>query len=106
MEDANIRTAMEAEKEFVKDPMCITAYEQHMKYVRDKRARENFVRNEGFKEGEAIGEERGEARGKAIGLAKAAHVLKKLGKSESEIAELLDLDIAKVYELLAMPCGN
>lgn len=106
MEDANIRTAMEAEKEFVKDPMCITAYEQHMKYVRDKRARENFVRNEGFKEGEAIGEERGEARGKAIGLAKAAHVLKKLGKSEPEIAELLDLDIAKVYELLAMPCGN
>ena len=90
MEDANIRTAMEAEKEFVKDPMCITAYEQHMKYVRDKRARENFVRKEG----------------EAIGLAKAARSLKKKGKSESEIAELLDMEIAKVYELLAMPCGN
>ena len=47
MEDANIRTAMEAEKEFVKDPMYITAYEQHQKYLRDKYARESFLRKEG-----------------------------------------------------------
>ena len=48
MEDANINTAMEAEKEFVKDPLCITAYEQHQKYLRDKQAREAFVREEGI----------------------------------------------------------
>ena len=92
MEDANIRMAMEAEKEFVKDHDCITAYEQHQKYLRDKYARESFLIKEGRKEGETRG------------LAKAVKALKKKGKTEPEIAELLDMDVSKVCELLAMPC--
>ena len=92
MEDANIRMAMEAEKEFVKDHDCITAYEQHQKQSRDKYARESFLIKEGRKEGETRG------------LAKAVKALKKKGKTEPEIAELLDMDVSKVCELLAMPC--
>ena len=95
MEDADIRTAMEAEKEFVKDHDCITAYEQHQKYLRDKYARESFLIKEGRKEGIKEGEARG--------LAKAVNALKKKGKIEQEIAELLDLDIAKVSELIVAP---
>ena len=88
MEDANINTAMEAEKEFVKDPLCITAYEQHQKYLRDKEAREAFVREEGF------------AQGEAHGIARSVIALRNKGKSDAEIAELLDLDIAKVRSIL------
>ena len=91
MEDANIHTAMEAEKEFVKNPLCITAYEQHQKYLRDKHAREKFVR----KEGEAIGE----ARGIAMGIAKAVSALRKKGKSDADIAELLDMDVKEVQQI-------
>ena len=87
MEDTNIRTAMEAEKEFVKNPLCITAYEQHQKYLRDKHAREEFLR----KEGEAIGEARG--------IAKAVTALRNKGKSDAEIAGLLDLEIEEVQQI-------
>ena len=76
MEDADIRTAMEAEKEFVKDPLCITAYEQHQKYLWDKRARESFLIKEGRKEGYA------EA------LKDFIAALRSSGKSEEEIAEI------------------
>ncbi|MBQ9573612.1 MAG: Rpn family recombination-promoting nuclease/putative transposase [Acidaminococcaceae bacterium] len=88
MEDENIRTAMEAEKEFAKDPLLITAYEQHQKYLWDKHAREAFVREEG----EAIGYEKGKAEGIAEGKVEALKafvaVLRASGKSEEEIAEI------------------
>ena len=88
MEDSNIHTAMEAEKEFVKNPICITAYEQHQKYLRDKHAREKFVRKEG----------------EAIGKAKAEHDMIKLlhtsGMSAEEIATRLNKDIAVVRQIL------
>ena len=93
MEDADIRTALEAEKEFVKDPLCITAYEQHQKYLMDKRARESFVRKEGEAVGEARGFKKGEAAGKAAGKAEA---LKELisallasGMTEEDAARIL-----------------
>ena len=76
MEDADIRTSMEAEKEFIKDPLCITAYEQHQKYLWDKRARESFLIKEGRKEGYA------EA------LKDFIAALRSSGKSEEEIAEI------------------
>ena len=91
MEDANIHTAMEAEKEFVKNPICITAYEQHQKYLRDKHAREKFLRKEGI----AIGRKEGEA----IGIAKAVLALRNKGKSDLEIAELLDMDVKAVQAI-------
>ncbi|MBR4907980.1 MAG: Rpn family recombination-promoting nuclease/putative transposase [Acidaminococcaceae bacterium] len=84
MEDADIRTAMEAEKDFVKDPLCITAYEQHQKYLWDKRAREDFVRKEGFEKGKA----EGIAEGKAEALKDFIAALRASGKSEEEIAEI------------------
>ena len=84
MEDADIRTAMEAEKEFVQNYEYISAYDREEKYQRDKRARERFVR----KEGEAIGEARG--------IAKAVNALRKKGKSDAVIAELLDMDVKEV----------
>ena len=104
MEDANIHTAMEAEKEFVKNPICITAYEQHQKYLRDKHAREKFVR----KEGEAIGEARGFAKGEASGIAKGEakaesdmiKMLRASGMSAEEIATRLKKDIVVVRQIL------
>ena len=108
MEDANIHTAMEAEKEFVKNPICITAYEQHQKYLRDKHAREKFVRKEGEAIGEARGFAKGEAsgiaKGEAIGIAKAERdMIKTLhasGMSAEEIAVRLKKDIAVVRQIL------
>ena len=88
MEDADIRTAMEAEKEFVKDYEYISAYDREEKYLRDKHAREKFVREEG----EAIGF----AKGEASGIAKAVNALRKKGKSDAVIAELLDMDVKEV----------
>lgn len=103
MEDANIYTAMEAEKEFVKDPFYITEYEQRQRYLRDQHAHDKFVR----KEGEAIGEARGFAKGEAIGIAKgitegiakAVNALRKKGKTDTVIAELLDMDISEVQAI-------
>ena len=96
MEDANIHTAMEAEKEFVKNPLCITAYEQHQKYLRDQHARDKFVRKEGIEQGRKEGEVIGEARGFAKGIAKAVLSLRKKGKTDAVIAELLDMDLEEV----------
>ena len=100
MEDANIHTAMEAEKEFVKDPFYITEYEQRQRYLRDQHARDKFVR----KEGEAIGEARGFAKGEASGIAKAEREmimnLHASGMSAEEIAMRLKKDIAMVRQIL------
>ena len=87
MEDADIRTAMEAEKEFVQNYEYISAYDREEKYLRDKRARDKFVR----KEGEAIGEARG--------IAKVVNTLRKKGKTDAVIAELLDMDIKEVQAI-------
>ena len=95
MEDADIRTAMDAEKEFVQNYEYISAYDREEKYQRDKRARDKFVR----KEGEAIGEARGFAKGEASGIAKAVNALRKKGKSDAVIAELLDMDIKEVQKI-------
>ena len=88
MEDADIRTAMEAEKEFVKDYEYISAYDREEKYQRDKRAREKFVREEG----------------EAIGFAKAEREmimnLHASGMSAEEIAMRLKKDIAMVRQIL------
>ena len=84
MVDADIRTAMEAEKEFVQDYEYISAYDRQEKYERDRMAREDFVREEG----EAIGE--------AHGIAKAVNALRNKGKSDAAIAELLDMDVKEV----------
>jgi predicted transposase YdaD len=84
MVDADIRTAMEAEKEFVQDYEYISAYDRQEKYERDRMAREDFVREEG----EAIGEARG--------IAKAVNALRNKGKSDAAIAELLDMDVKEV----------
>ena len=103
MEDANIHTAMEAEKEFVKDPFYITEYEQRQRYLRDQHARDKFVR----KEGEAIGEARGFAKGEASGIVKGKFEAKKeiiislrnKGKSDLEIAGLLDMNVKDVQAI-------
>ena len=104
MEDANINTAMEAEKEFVKDPLCITAYEQHQKYLRDKQAREDFVRREGITQGRKEGEAAGYVKGKAEGKAEAEmEFIKSLiasGMSVEEIASRLNKEVNEIRNLL------
>ena len=99
MEDANIHTAMEAEKEFVNDPLYITAYEQRQRYLRDQHARDKFVRKEGEAIGFAKGEASGIVKGIAQGIAKSVLALRKKGKTDAVIAELLDMDIKEVQAI-------
>jgi len=91
MVDADIRTAMEAEKEFVQNYEYISAYDRQEKYERDRMAREDFVREEG--------EMRGIAIGKAEAKKELVILLRKKGTPDSEIAELLDMDITEVKKI-------
>jgi len=95
MVDADIRTAMEAEKEFVQNYEYISAYDRQEKYERDRMAREDFVREEG----EMSGEKRGIAIGKAEAKKELVILLRKKGTPDSEIAELLDMDITEVEKI-------
>ena len=87
MMDEDIRTAMEAEKEFVQDYEYMSAYDRREKYLRDQRAHEKFVRNEGVAEGKA------EAKKELI------IAWRNKGKPDSEIAELLDMDVDEVRQV-------
>ena len=101
MEDANIHTAMEAEKEFVKNPICITAYEQRQKYLRDEKARETFLRKqeeELCKQKEAL-----RRQTEAVRREGEADIIKALfasGMSVEEIAMRLQKDVAWVRQIL------
>ena len=83
MMDEDIRTAMEAEKEFVQDYEYISAYDRQEKYLRDQEAREAFVREEG----------KAEAKKELI------IAWRNKGKPDSEIAELLDMDEDEVKQI-------
>ena len=96
MVDADIRTAMEAEKEFVQDYEYISAYDRQEKYERDRMAREDFVREEG----EAIGFAKGEASGIAKAEREMIMNLHASGMSAEEIAMRLKKDIAVVRQFL------
>ena len=87
MVDEDIRTAMEAEKEFVQDYEYMSAYDRREKYLRDQRAHEKFVRNEGVAEGKV------EAKKELI------IAWRSKGKPDSEIAELLDMDVEEVRQV-------
>ena len=87
MVDEDIRTAMEAEKEFVQDYEYMSAYDRREKYLRDQRAHEKFVRNEGVAEGKA------EAKKEVI------IAWRNKGKPDSEIAELLDMGVDEVRQV-------
>ena len=122
MEDANIHTAMEAEKEFVKNPICITAYEQRQKYLRDEKARETFLRKqeeELCKQKEALRRQTEAVRrqteavrrqteavlkeGEALRREGEAEIIKALfasGMSAEEIAMRLQKDVAWVRQIL------
>lgn len=96
MVDADIRTAMEAEKAFVQDYEYISAYDRQEKYERDRKAREDFVREEG----EAIGFAKGEESGIAKAEREMVMNLHASGMSAEEIATRLKKDIAVVRQLL------
>ena len=55
MKDPAIQKVMEAEKVFLADPDCITAYEQHEKYLRDMAAMKEYDEEVGWERGHAAG---------------------------------------------------
>ena len=55
MKDPAIRKVMEAEKVFLADLNCITAYEQHEKYLRDMAAMKEYDEEVGWERGHAAG---------------------------------------------------
>ena len=116
MKDPAIQKVMEAEKVFLADPNCITAYEQHEKYLRDMAAMKEYDEEVGWERGHAAGLAEGEAKGRAVGLAegeakgrtsglmeeRARLVLKcyRESMSAAAIAKLLDLEEAEVQEII------
>ena len=96
MKDPAIQKVMEAEKVFLADPDCITAYEQHEKYLRDMAAMKEYD--------EEVGWERGHAAGLVEGRMeeRIQLVLKCYRESMSvaAIARLFDLEEAEVQEII------
>ena len=106
---------MEAEKEFVKNPICITAYEQRQKYLRDEKARETFLRKqeeELCKQKEALRRQTEAVRRQTEALLKEGEALRREGEAEiikalfasgmsaEEIAMRLQKDVAWVRQIL------
>ena len=108
MKDPAIQKVMEAEKVFLADPDCITAYEQHEKYLRDMAAMKEYDEEVGWERGHAAGLAEGETKGHTSGLAEGRMeervrlVLKCYRESMSvaAIARLLDLEEAEVQEII------
>ena len=104
MKDPAIQKVMEAEKVFLADPNCITAYEQHEKYLRDMAAMKEYDEEVGWERGHAAGLAEGEATGRTSGLMeeRARLVLKcyRESMSAAAIARLLDLEEAEVQEII------
>ena len=116
MKDPAIQKVMEAEKVFLADPDCITAYEQHEKYLRDMAAMKEYDEEVGWERGHAAGLTEGRAaglaEGHAAGLAEGRTsglmeervrlVLKCYRESMSvaAIARLFDLEEAEVQEII------
>jgi predicted transposase/invertase (TIGR01784 family) len=116
MEDAAIGTAMKAEKVFLSNSDYLTAYERQQKYLRDMRAMKEAARDEGLEEGReagytegreagftaglAEGHAEGLAEGEAKAMKKSVLALHRKGKSDSEIAGLLELSLADVQAYL------
>ncbi len=96
MEDAAIGTAMKAEKTFLSNSGYLTAYERQQMYLRDMRAMKEAARDEGHEEGFTAGRAEGLAEGEAKAMRKNISALRRKGKSASEIAELLDINLAEV----------
>ena len=108
MEDTAIGTAMKAEKVFLSNSDYLTAYERRQKNLRDMRAMKEAARDEGLEEGREAGYTEGRAEGRAEGLAegeakamrKSVMALRRKGKPDTEIAELLELSLADVQAYL------
>ncbi|MDY6291209.1 MAG: Rpn family recombination-promoting nuclease/putative transposase, partial [Succiniclasticum sp.] len=103
MKDPAIQKVMEAEKVFLADPDCITAYEQHEKYLRDMAAMKEYDEEVGWERGHAAGLTEGRAAGLAEGRAAG------LAEGEMRAKESLIIkchrnhmpvsDIAKLFEI-------
>ena len=108
MKDPAIQKVMEAEKVFLADPDCITAYEQHEKYLRDMAAMKEYDEEVGWERGHAAGLSEGHAagleEGRTSGLLeeRARLVLKCYRESMNvaAIARLFDLEEAEVQEII------
>ena len=116
MKDPAIQKVMEAEKVFLADPDCITAYEQHEKYLRDMAAMKEYDEEVGWERGHAAGLAEGEAKGRAAGLtegratglaegelrAKESLIIKchRNHMPVSDIAKLLEIDEEEVNRII------
>ena len=92
MKDPAIQKVMEAEKVFLADPNCITAYEQHEKYLRDMAAMKEYD--------EEVGWERGHAAGLMEERVRLVLKCYRESMSAAAIARLFDLEEAEVQEII------
>ncbi len=103
MQDPMIHQAMEAEHHFMQNPDFVSAYDIAEKAERDHYAREQFVREEGIRIGEAKGWQAGRAEGWEDGKAderrEIAQNLLHLGLPIAQIAEATGLAPAEIEVL-------
>ena len=99
MKDPAIQKVMEAEKVFLADPDCITAYEQHEKYLRDMAAMKEYDEEVGWERGHAAGLAEGEAKGHAAGLTEG----RAAGLAEGRAAGLAEGEL-RAKESLIIKC--
>ena len=80
-------------------------YEQRMKEIRDQKARDGYMYDEGLTAGEEIGKQMGEEMGRMY--EKVELVCKKLakGKSQKEIAEELEEELEVIEKICAVAHG-
>ena len=90
MKDPAIQKVMEAEKVFLADPNCITAYEQHEKYLRDMAAMKEYDEEVGWERGHAAGLAEGEAKGHAAGLTEGRAAGLAEGEAKGRTSGLLE----------------
>ena len=90
MKDPAIQKVMEAEKVFLADPDCITAYEQHEKYLRDMAAMKEYDEEVGWERGHAAGLAEGEAKGHAAGLTEGRAAGLAEGEAKGRVAGLAE----------------
>ena len=95
MKDPAIQKVMEAEKVFLADPDCITAYEQHEKYLRDMAAMKEYDEEVGWERGHAAGL----AEGRAAGLAEGELRAKESLIIKCHLNHMPVADIAKMLEI-------
>ena len=99
MSEAIIRDALQAEHRFMQDPNLVTAYDQAEKARLDRIAREEYLLDQGRKEGLDEGRKAGLEEGQHTGIRKVALTMLGMNMPIDEIVAITGLPQSEIMEL-------